>query len=215
VISVIGIEPTRPATGYGYIECGQALAPLKDSFEAKRFCEKPDLATAKQFVRSGRFVWNAGIFTWSVPTFDSAMRRFAPAYFEHFLNFNRGTWSAARVAQLYAAVPSISIDKLLAEKADSIAVVRSQMGWDDIGTWEALRRMKGDGRGNVFVSSVCPEQAKDCVVSLGEGTRAVVAGVEGLVIIRNGQDYLICSNEKAEEVRELKGLWMKHFGVKS
>ncbi|MBP9732890.1 MAG: mannose-1-phosphate guanylyltransferase [Candidatus Omnitrophica bacterium] len=214
VISVIGIEPTRPATGYGYIECGARLEPLKDAFEGERFCEKPDLATAKKFIKSGRYVWNAGIFTWSVRTFDSSMRRLAGDYYAKFLEFGNGAWTPVRVRSLYASLPSISIDKLLAEKADRIQVVRSRMGWDDIGTWEALRRMSSKERGNVFISPVLDAGAENCVFSLGDGTRAVAAGVKDVVVVRNGNDFLICSREKAEDVRELKNLWAKHFKVK-
>ncbi len=211
VISVIGIEPTRPATGYGYIECGERLEPLPDSYEGVRFCEKPDLATAQSFLKSGRYVWNAGIFTWSVRTFDSAMRRLAGDYYAKFLSFGTGAWTPKRVKALYASLPSISIDKLLAEKADRILVVRSQMGWDDIGTWEALRRMRPDAKGNTFISPVLDAGAENCVFALGDGSRAVAAGVKDLVVVRNGNDFLICSREKAEDVRELKLLWAKHF----
>lgn len=213
VISIIGIEPTRPATGYGYIECGSALESVGDSYEGVRFCEKPDLDTAKSFIKSGRYVWNAGIFTWSVKTFDSAMRRMASDYYQHFLNFSTGPWTAARIRELYAALPSISIDKLLAEKFDRILVVRSQMGWDDIGTWEALRRMSADAKGNVFISPVLNQGADNCVISLGDKSRVVAAGVQNLVIVRKGEDFLICSREKAEDVRELKSLWARHFKV--
>lgn len=211
VISVIGIEPTRPATGYGYIECGARLEPLPDSFEGVRFCEKPELAVARRFLKSGRYVWNAGIFTWSVRTFDSAMRRLAGEYYQKFLAFGAGAWTPARVKALYASLPSVSIDKLLAEKADRIQVVRSRMGWDDIGTWEALRRMKPDAKGNVFISPVLNAGAENCVFSLGDGTRVVAAGVKDLVVVRNGRDVLICSRDKAEDVRELKSLWIRHF----
>jgi len=211
VISVIGIEPTRPATGYGYIECGDRLEPLPDSYEGVRFCEKPDLKTAEGFLKSGRYVWNAGIFTWNVRTFDSAMRRLAGEYYAKFLSFGAGAWTPKRVKALYASLPSISIDKLLAEKADRILVVRSQMGWDDIGTWEALRRMRPDAKGNTFISPVLDAGSENCVFSLGDGTRAVAAGVKDLVVVRNGNDFLICSREKAEDVRELKTLWAKHF----
>ena len=213
-ISVIGIEPTRPATGYGYIECGRPAAPFKDAFEGKRFCEKPDLKTAKSFLKSGRFVWNAGIFTWSVRTFDEAMRRLAPDYYRHIQGFAAGAWTSRRVRSLYAALPSVSIDKLLAEKAEKIFVVRSAMGWDDIGTWEALRRMRAGDRGNVAISPVLIKETENCVISLGDRSRTVAAGVSNIVVIRNGEDFLICSREKAEDVREIKNLWAKHFKVK-
>lgn len=211
VISVIGIEPTRPATGYGYIECGSELEMSKGSYEGVRFCEKPDAGTARDFIKSGRYVWNAGIFTWSVRTFDSAMRRLAGEYYQRFLNFSAGPWTQARVQELYAALPSTSIDRLLAEKADRILVVRSQMGWDDIGTWEALRRMRPDNKGNVFISPVLGEGADNCVISLGDKSRVIAAGVRDLVVVRNGEDFLICSREKAESVRDLKHLFLRHF----
>lgn len=211
VISVIGIEPTRPATGYGYIECGEALAPAPGCHVGRRFCEKPGLAAAKKFLRSGRYVWNAGIYTWSVRTFDSSMRRLAGDFYKHFLRFGAGKPTPARIKQLYAAVPSVSIDKLLAEKADRIHVVRSQMGWDDIGTWEAMRRMQPDKAGNVFISPVLGEETENCVISLGDKTRVVAAGVKNLVIVRNGDDFLICTRDKAEDVRELKNRFLQHF----
>ena len=211
-IVVLGIRPTRPATGYGYIECGKPLGrSYKGAFCVKRFYEKPNLKNAARFLKSKKFVWNAGIFTWKIRTFEDSMARHAKAFYSKFQRLERRPLTTRRIRQVFKALPNAPIDRLLVEKLKDLRVLKADMGWDDIGSWEALRRMNADGKGNVLLSSCASEDVQNTVLHVPADERLVVAGVRDLIIVRSGKDMLICRLDRAEHVRQLKRLWEKTF----
>ena len=195
----IGIRPTRPATGYGYIERGEAVM---DGFRVKRFVEKPNRTRARAYADSGAYVWNAGMFVWNVDTILAELDRHAP---ELMLPL-REAYAADAVDRRFGELPKVSIDYAVMEKTDAAYVVEGAFGWDDIGDWAALERMlpKDDGAVHtVFGAHAGHDAAGNIVYTDGPDDVLVALGVEGLVIVKRGDTVLILPKDR---VGEIKGL---------
>lgn len=208
-LMVIGIAPTRPETGYGYIEAGDADG---DALAVRQYREKPDRATAERFLADGGFYWNSGMFFWTVEAFESALSEAQP----------EAASCCGRIAEALAAgddagaveafntLPSISIDYALMEKARNRAMVVGGFHWDDVGAWDAMERTRPlDAGGNVVEGAVF---AQDCRRSIlcNESTRAVqvaVLGVEDLVVVVTDDSVLVAPKSKSQSVRDAA----KHF----
>jgi len=204
-IAVIGIRPTYPATGYGYIRRGQALGRAwPDGFTAAAFTEKPALDVARRFVDGGNHDWNAGIFTWKIGVFEEAIKKHAPEYFAIFKKAFTGPLTSAKIKSAFAKIPSAPIDRLLIEKMKGLATFKSDFEWDDIGTWEALRRFQGGTRGNAIIGEAITEDVEGCVVSCDADAEVIVAGVKNLAIVQRGNKILVCSLDRSQRVAELK-----------
>ena len=189
VLITVGIQPTRPATGYGYIEVGDRLAA--GFWKGKRFVEKPDAATAKKFVATGRYRWNAGMFVWSAAAIREAFQRHAP-----------GIWTGVRGN--YATVEKISVDYALMERAGNVVVAGGDFDWDDVGDWTALaRHTAADGAGNAVRGAFVGVDATDNIIVAGKGHLVGAVGVSGLVIVHTPDATLVCRQADAQRVREL------------
>jgi mannose-1-phosphate guanylyltransferase len=209
VLVTIGLKPASPHTGYGYVQAGRKLpTKTKTTFSsALRFTEKPNVATAKRYLRSGDFYWNSGMFVWS---FDSIMKAFDKWQPEMAAGCSKiyqaaGTPTfAATLRRVYPKLEKISVDYALMEKADNIVVARGDFDWDDLGTWTALERhFECDHTGSVARGAVEMVDAKNCVV-VGDGSRLVAAvGVNDLVIVDTKDVTLVCHKNSAQRVREL------------
>jgi mannose-1-phosphate guanylyltransferase len=202
----LGIRPDRPATGYGYIELGEALSDVRSMpvHEVLRFVEKPDAARAAEFLAAGTFLWNSGMFLWRTDAFLSAVERWCPEMTP--LEGLDGAASAADVERAFEAVPSISVDVGLMERADNILVLPVNYSWNDVGAWSSLPTVTTpDGEGNYPSGGVnlVSEQASGCVVHGEEGELVALLGVEDLVVVRSGKTTLVCTRERAEEVRAI------------
>jgi mannose-1-phosphate guanylyltransferase len=208
-----GVTPTRPATGYGYIERGQPLDDLAPrAYAAVRFREKPDPATAAELVRSGRFLWNSGIFVWQTSALLSAMDAGSPALAactrEMAAAARRGDRAALEDA--FRRAPKQSIDFAVMERAPRVAVVEAQLRWNDLGSFLSLGAVAPpDGRGNVRVlhhgARAMALDAANCVV-YAEGPRAVALfGVADLVVVAVEDAVLVCPRDRADELKELVG----------
>jgi mannose-1-phosphate guanylyltransferase len=209
LLVTIGLKPATPHTGYGYIQTGERLrTATRTSFHrAREFTEKPDLATAKRYLRRGDFLWNSGMFVWSFKSVVTAFAQHQPAMAEVFdkLRAAFGTpqfQSALR--RWYPKLEKISVDYALMEKARNIAVARGTFDWDDLGSWTALERhFEQDHTGSVARGVVEMVDAKNCVV-VGDGSRLVAAvGVSDLVIVDTKDVTLVCHKDAAQKVREL------------
>ena len=202
----VGIVPTHPETGYGYIEWGAVLAGSSgQAARAASFREKPDRRRAQRFVASGRYLWNSGIFAWRarrvleeidrhVPGLGKALRRLQPAV---------GTRrEGAVLRRAYAELPSISIDYGVLERATSVAVVRGRFGWSDLGSWAAMEPLwRDDGRRqNAVQGRVVAVGARGCVVSTPTRTVAL-CGVDDLVVVDAPDAVLVCRKDRAQDVR--------------
>jgi mannose-1-phosphate guanylyltransferase len=211
VLVTFGITPKRPATSYGYIERG---TPLDDgtprASRVLRFREKPDAATAQQFVAAGNFVWNSGIFVWSLPELLAAMDAGAPelAAATRAMTQASQRGDTAAVHAAFASCPPRSIDFAVMERAPRVAVVDSDLRWSDVGSFTTLHAVSTpDREGNVGVlargTQAVFHDAKDSVV-YGEGARTVVLfGVHDLVVVAVDDAVLVCPTERADDLKQV------------
>lgn len=201
----LGISPDHPATGYGYIERGTPFSGAEGVFVVRRFTEKPDLRTARRFLRSRRFYWNSGVFVVRAATYRNRVARLLPAVhreLEEALRDAGGRDLRNRLRRAYARMPSISVDYGILEKEDGILVIPSEFGWSDIGTWRSLHEFLGGEGENVTAGKVI---LTDCRGSLVRSDRGVVAviGMEDVMVIRDGDAVLVCPRHRSEEVKEI------------
>lgn len=212
---VLGIPPTRPETGFGYIETGPAItaseATDEDPHWVRRFHEKPPLATAKRYLRSGRFLWNAGIFVWRVQVFRDALAQCAPIFLRRLAGVFAGPGdTASRIGRAYRALPSVPVDIAVLQQLPNlgstdvrVAVVRATFDWFDAGSWEAMPELWGrDAAGNSVRGEVVEIDAKDCVVSAGERL-VVLVGTRDLIVVDAGDAVLVCDREHAQAIRNV------------
>ncbi len=200
----LGIAPDHPATGYGYIERGGAFrGGGKGVYLVRRFTEKPDLRSARKFLRTRRFYWNSGLFIVRAATYRNRVERFLPQVYRELEKAfheggKRGFRDRLRLA--YARIPSVSVDYGILEKEDGILVIPSDFGWSDIGTWRSLHEFLGGKGGNVTTGEVI---LADCSGSLVRSDRGIVAavGMENMVVIRSGDAVLVCPRNRSEEVK--------------
>ena len=206
VLVTIGIQPSRPETGYGYIETGKWVAGAKGlARHAKRFCEKPDRATAGRYLRTGRFLWNAGIFIWSAGTFDALMRYHAAIFYDGIASaMTSGRTSKNRVQKWYKAAAAQPIDKVLIEKLQNAIVLPAHIGWDDIGSWEALRRMNGDESGSLFIAKGQAHGIQNSIIRFNSEFRIAVRGIRDLIAIQEGRNILLCHREYAADIKDIR-----------
>lgn len=200
----LGVTPAHPATGYGYIERGARFPGGGEGvFLVQRFTEKPDLATARKFLRAGRFYWNSGIFLIRASTYRDRMARFLPAVHEElaraFRDFGRKGFRD-RLRRAYARMPSISVDYGILEKEDGILVIPSEFGWNDIGTWRSLHEFLGKEGENVTGGEAILADCRGVLVRSDRGVVAVI-GMEDVVVIRDGDAVLVCPRQRSEEVK--------------
>lgn len=207
----LGITPTEPHTGYGYIEQGEALPPTDDGhcvYRVAKFTEKPDLETAMRLVSDGRYSWNSGLFAWRA---DRIMAEFAahmPQLHTGLLEIaaSLGTAQAAATLQrVFPTLPHQTIDYGIMERAQNVAVLPVDIGWTDIGSWATLLKvLEGDAHGNV-VRGAGPALSVDTRNSLIYTADRLIAtlGVEDLIIVDTPDALLVCSRERAQDVRKI------------
>lgn len=203
VIATIGIAPTRPETGFGYLEVDTAIAAAGEgvAVPVKRFVEKPDLATAEQYVASGRYLWNAGIFAASAKRVLAELDTHLPATAHAVREIARDP-SAART--LYPTLPSISFDHGVMEKVDRVVTVPARVGWDDVGSWAALPAVRGsDDNGNTIVGPALVIDGSHNVVVSDDATLIATVGVSDLVVVKSGDAILVIRKDQAQDVRKV------------
>ncbi len=204
----LGIQPSRPETGYGYIQVAETgKINLGELYPVKTFTEKPKLDQAKIFLECGDFFWNAGIFLWSGKTIVDAFDKFLP---DVASKFNGGTdkyYTDAEVAFIDEAYPScknISIDYGIMEGAQNVHVLCCEFGWSDLGTWGSLYdHLKTDDAGNAtWSSNTLLYDCKDNLINLPEDKVAVIHGLEGYIIVEAGKSLLICKKDDEQRIKE-------------
>lgn len=202
----IGIKPTYPNTGYGYIQHdGPEAAP--GMHKVKTFTEKPNLELAKTFLASGDFLWNAGIFTWKVKTIVNAFEKFLPEMFEVFYternNLNTPEEKEA-IERIYPQCTNISIDFGIMEKADNVYVIPASFAWSDLGTWNsAWENMEKDYFQNAVVGNyVMVVDAKNTMVHVPDNKLVLLQGLENYIVVDTKDVLLICKKDKEQEIKE-------------
>lgn len=201
-----GIYPTHAETGYGYIRQGDALT-TSGSYRVAEFVEKPDEKTAIQYLDSGEYHWNSGMFCFQAGTFLKALQRYAPDVYTATLRI----WEATRQshspiefpADLFALCPSISIDYAVMEQADNTAVVASDFGWSDIGSWKAISELyQSDQSGNRIKGKAVMVGSTNCFIQ-GEERVVAAVGVNNLIVVDTGDAVLVADRNQAQDVKEV------------
>ncbi|MFC6837261.1 mannose-1-phosphate guanylyltransferase [Halomarina ordinaria] len=189
----LGVEPTRAATGYGYIKPGTDHG---DYFDVAGFFEKPDAGAAERYRYNG-FLWNAGIFAWTPDAFLAAAR---DSELEPLVD----GLDAGQPERGFRLVDSVSVDYAVLEDATNAAVVPADFAWDDLGAWDALTRIgERDGNGNVVVGNALALDAENCVVATDEDTHVSVVGCEGITVAAYDDRVLVVPTRDAQRVREV------------
>ncbi len=204
VLVTLGIQPTRPDTGYGYIQYIPDKMTVK---KVKTFTEKPHLELAEQFLESGDFVWNAGIFVWNVQTLKKAVKKYLPEMAELFGDGESLYYTPDEIPyinRIYSHCGSISIDNGIMEKADNVHVVLSSFGWSDLGTWKSLYEIsEKDENENVVEGNVLLHDTSNCIIKTPKDKLVVVNGLEGFIVAEYDGVLLICRKDDEQKVKEL------------
>jgi mannose-1-phosphate guanylyltransferase len=204
----LGVVPTHPATGYGYIKAGAALHPAGPTATVERFVEKPDPATASKFLDEGGYLWNAGIFAWRTYAFRQALERFQPelaSAIERIESLHRTPGWMADVRDLLEPIDAITIDTGIAEPAAAegrMAVVPLEAGWSDIGSWSALLEALSAATGADLVASGRHLDRGSHRVLVHGGDRLIVTvGLTDVIIVDTPDALLVCHRDRAEEIK--------------
>jgi mannose-1-phosphate guanylyltransferase len=192
----LGAPPTRPETGYGYVQLGEHLG--SGAYEVRQFVEKPDGKTAEAYAASGEHLWNTGIFVWRVADFLAAVRESTPEIATALPELERG-----HVKEFFDGVVPVSVDVGVMERASRVGVVKAAFRWDDVGVWGSLARTRTpDEAGNVVVGQArCVDASENIVWS--EGGRVNLFGVSGLVVVRTENEVLVTTRDRAPDLKEL------------
>jgi mannose-1-phosphate guanylyltransferase len=201
----LGVPPTHPATGYGYIERGGPFpGRVRGAFHVARFTEKPDVATARRFLRTGRFDWNSGLFLFRADAFADRLARFLPEVDREIRKAFRGGRKGfpRRLRDAYRRMPSVSVDYGILEKEQGILVLPMNVGWSDLGTWRSLHEFLGRPGENVTFGDVILADCRNSLVRADGGVVAVL-GMEDVVVVRSGNAVLVCPRSRSEEVKRM------------
>ncbi|HXI01921.1 MAG TPA: mannose-1-phosphate guanylyltransferase [Candidatus Saccharimonadales bacterium] len=214
----LGIRPTRPETGYGYIEAGEPSG-MPDVHRVAGFTEKPDLETARRLVAGGRHYWNSGVFIWRVASILAAIGRHHRPLAEALTRFRKAVRRHVpegavaspldlpgveeTLSEIFAAQEAISIDYAVMEKAPNVLVVPCDAGWSDVGSWDAIDEMASkDDRGNALQGDVVASSSSDCFVR-GGGRLIALVGVSDLIVVETDDALLVCRKGESQKVREI------------
>jgi len=209
-LATIGVRPSRPETGYGYIEYVEAERfPAEtgmSGFAAKAFREKPSLDTAIRFCEAGTFLWNAGMFFYPLPVFMSELKEANPEAAQIVSEISEALAAndSKGAVAAFERLPSISVDYALMEKARRVFVIPAEFPWDDMGAWDALERaFVKDENGNVVQGRATILHSSGCVVVNDQETAVGVLGLEDIVIVNTAGGVLVCPKSRAQEVRAI------------
>ena len=207
-IVTIGITPNYPDTGYGYINFKKGVSPheITNAYEVLRFVEKPDLERAKQYLTSGEYLWNSGMFIWKVSTILKCFEDLLPEIYtglkeiEVAVNTEKYLETLKKV---FSEIPSESIDYGIMEKAKNIYVIPGNFGWDDVGSWLSLERINNTNQdGNIISGNVVTVKTKNSII---QGSKKLIAtiGLEDIIIVDTDDALLICNKDNTQEVKEV------------
>ncbi|MFT6969616.1 MAG: mannose-1-phosphate guanylyltransferase [Roseivirga sp.] len=200
----LGIVPSRPETGYGYIQYHSS--PLKKVKKVKTFTEKPELELAQKFIESGDFVWNAGIFIWSITAITEAFHKHLTdmaVVFEEGIDAYYTNDEQAFVNTAYAQCKSVSIDYGIMEKAENVYMVKGMFEWSDLGSWDSLHDIREkDGQGNVIDGNAILYDSNNCFVKGPSDLLIVAQDLEGYLITKSDNVLLICKKDAEKKFRE-------------
>ncbi len=209
-IVTFGIKPTYPAAIYGYIERGEAISgdtAAPASFRAVRFREKPQVETAREYLAAGTFYWNSGIFVWKARTILDALAKQQPAMLEHLERIVKSSTTndaAAVLEREFTAIRGISIDYAVLEQATNIVVVEAPFTWDDVGSWQAIARLRGtDEQGNTVLGRHVGVNTDGCIVRSNDEHVVVTLGLKDCLVVHTDGATFVANKHDEEAVREV------------
>ena len=204
-IVTVGIKPSRPETGYGYILAGKEAAP--EIFSVRAFKEKPDLATARAYLADGHYLWNAGIFVWNVSTITSALRTYTPGIASLMDMMAPSFYTPEEdgtVGRLFPLCEKISIDYAVMEKASGIHTIPASFGWSDLGSWGSLRlNSSTDGSGNATLGTdIHMFECEGCVVRTSSLKKVVLQGLSDYIVAEKDGSLLVCRLSEEQRIKD-------------
>ncbi len=209
---IFGMEPTRPETGYGYIELGQIMGECtldgqkQPYYRVKGFREKPYLENAEKLVAAGNCLWNGGIFIWQLKNLTLEMENFLPELYkglQYFSPFIGSSDEMNQLTQIYSTLPAISFDYGILEKTSNLMVIPSEYGWDDLGCWTTLERiLPPDESGNVGQGEFWGVDTYNCIIHSPHKPVATM-GVSDLIVVETEDVLLVCAKNQAQNVKKL------------
>lgn len=208
-VVTIGVRPRAPETGYGYIEMGDLSHTVdgQQVYCVRRFVEKPDRKTAGEYCASGRFLWNSGVFVWSIPTVLRLFKKHLPDTYDRLMRIREAIGMPDEevvVDREYEQMKRISIDYGIMEKLDDMLVLPGDFGWSDIGSWTSVCDvLPKDPDGNTVRASHIGLDTRNCLVLGEEGRVVATVGVEDLIIVDTGDALLICRKDRAQDVKKV------------
>lgn len=210
-VVTLGMKPTRPETGYGYIQADlTSNSPRnREIYRVDQFKEKPDLETAKHYISEHNFFWNAGIFVWSVETIVNALRVYAPRInniFERIQNVMGTPQEQETINKVYPDCDNISIDYAVMENAEEIFVFPADFGWSDLGTWGSLllqsqRDMYGNG---LIGKNIHTFECRNCIVHATEEKKVILQGLDGYIVAEHGDTLLVCKLSEEQRIKQFQ-----------
>lgn len=204
---MFGIAPTFPATGFGYIERGSALQDADQAFEVTAFHEKPQVQLAEEYVASGNFYWNCGIFCWKAETILKQLQQHEPDMYQRLQRVGQAVGQDAYnrvLGEEFPQMSSISIDCAVLERATGATVIEAPFRWDDVGSWLAVPRLaEQDESGNTIQGPFVGVDTKDCIVRTPENHLVATLGVSDLIIVQTNDATLVAHKRDSERIKEL------------
>ncbi len=201
-----GIQPTFPSTGYGYIQRAGQIADQKGraSFRVAKFAEKPRLEQATEFVASGQYYWNSGMFVWTVGTIMEQFRLHMPELHEILLEIDADWDNAEKREALFSRAPRVSIDFGVMEKAEKVATIPCTLDWNDVGNWRAVEDLLCEDKSGIAANTRYAQwESRDCLVHSASGKLVALVGVEDLIVVETPDVVLVCRKDKAEDVKQI------------
>lgn len=218
ILMTMGIQPSRPETGYGYIQFKESkLDAHEDVKTVKTFTEKPNAEIAQQFLDSGDFLWNAGIFIWNADAIMNSFEKFLPEMYSTFESGwnDYGTENEVKfIDKTYPTVENESVDFGILEKAKNVYVIPGRFDWSDLGTWGSVgREIEGDANGNaLFSKKLVLHEAKNNTIRISKDKAAVIVGLNDYIVIDNDNKLLICPTDKEQLIKQFVNDLRMEFG---
>ena len=202
----LGIKPVRPETGFGYIKAGASCSGAGEVCRVDAFVEKPDLETAREYVKNGHYYWNSGIFVWKTKTLLEEIEKHKPALYKGLMEIQESIGTdkeSAVIKQVFSRFKSDSIDYAVMEKTDRAAIIPADIGWSDLGSWTALDEVsERDASGNVIMGNVLDLESHDSII-YAEKRLVATIGLKDVVVVDTPDATLVCSKERAQDVKKV------------
>ena len=209
----LGIPPTHPETGFGYLKRGTEMESFAGAFQVERFVEKPDQFTAKQYLEQGDYYWNCGVFVWKASTILKELKKYAGNIQSQLetivscLQTAKGKLGYLELnekgSNLFSSLPSLSIDYAVMEKSSQVVLIPADIGWNDVGAWNALDDVyEKDSAGNIISGNVLAQDCNDSIIQ-GQKRLIGVLGLKDTIVVDSPDALLVCSKERSQDVKKL------------